>query len=106
MKKATAEQLILAATNYARYCEVKGTEKDYIKHPSTFLSAKEDYLDWLEPIEEEKPISSNRGNVRPFPKRPYEPARGNVIDDSGDKLARELEMLAAARCKKQQAEAN
>ena len=48
----TAENLILAAKHYAISCQQMGTEIRYIKHPSTFLSDKEDYKDYLEPPEQ------------------------------------------------------
>lgn len=46
--KAQPEELIKAAQNYANHCEMNGTETKYIKHPSTFLSDKLDYLDWID----------------------------------------------------------
>jgi hypothetical protein len=42
------ETLLQAAQNYATHCKIKGTDPDYIKHPSTFLSKKLDYEDWIE----------------------------------------------------------
>ncbi|GAB7387404.1 hypothetical protein BSNK01_12400 [Bacillaceae bacterium] len=52
VKEEDPETLILAAENYARYCEQNKTEQRYIKHPSTFLSDKLDYQDYLEPMED------------------------------------------------------
>jgi hypothetical protein len=61
IKETASDQLITAAENYAQHCKSKGIAPDYIKHPNTFLSAKKDYLDWLE--------SPKLDNITPFPTR-------------------------------------
>lgn len=41
------EELLMAARNYATQCKRLGTEKQYIKHPKTFLSDSRPFLDYL-----------------------------------------------------------
>ena len=41
------EELLTAARNYATQCKRLGTEKQYIKHPKTFLSDSRPFLDYL-----------------------------------------------------------
>ena len=41
-------ELIKAAKEYARECEENQTSEKYIKHPTTFLSDKFPFLDYLE----------------------------------------------------------
>ncbi|MBX6361973.1 MAG: hypothetical protein IRZ03_18105 [Acidobacterium ailaaui] len=53
IKEDSPDMLILCAQNYADSCKVKGTETEYIKHPSTFLSAKKDYADYISPLKTE-----------------------------------------------------
>lgn len=48
IRDETPENLIHAAQNYAKLCELHKTEERYIKHPSTFLSDKLDYQDYLD----------------------------------------------------------
>lgn len=56
-EKVSPGDLIQAARNYAEAMRLKGTELDYIKHPSTFLSGRarpyEEWIDW-KPTEAEK----------------------------------------------------
>lgn len=52
----TEDQLLTACKNYAAYCKQKGTEQQYIKHPSTFLSSNKDFVDYLEMPEEVAPV--------------------------------------------------
>lgn len=50
-------QLLEAAKNYAINCRRRKTEKEYIKHPKTFLSDSLPFLDYLpndEPIQDEQ----------------------------------------------------
>ena len=37
----------MAARNYTTQCKRLGTEKQYIKHPKTFLSDSRPFLDYL-----------------------------------------------------------
>lgn len=46
LKKDSFEYIMQCAMNYAKDCEYKGTEQQYIKHPSTFLE-KERYRDYF-----------------------------------------------------------
>lgn len=46
--KVSKDDLMKAAQNYAKYCEVDGTISKYIKHPSTFLGPNMDYTDWVD----------------------------------------------------------
>jgi hypothetical protein len=64
--QATAEQMLQAAKNYATYCEENRTETQYIKHPSTFLSDKLDYQDWLEPVKEQTPNPAEQSRQKVF----------------------------------------
>lgn len=43
----SAEELLTAAKNYAIQCKKQGTDKQYIKHPKTFLSDSRPFLDYL-----------------------------------------------------------
>lgn len=49
------EELLLAAQNYASKMIREKTEKQYIKHPSTFLSETTPFVDYL-PAREEEPV--------------------------------------------------
>lgn len=52
IKTYKPEQLIQCAKNYADYCKVMGTEESYIKHPSTFLSKRDEpFKDYIKPYE-------------------------------------------------------
>lgn len=53
------EQLIEAARKYAAECRRKGTEKDYIKHPKTFLSDSLPFIDYLPKREEQVTVTSD-----------------------------------------------
>ena len=56
------DDLIEAAKNYARDCRKRKTEKEYIKHPKTFLSDNLPFLDYLpknNTKSQEAPSSSN-----------------------------------------------
>lgn len=54
------EQLITAARNYAAECSKLRTQKEYIKHPKTFLSDALPFLDYLPKDQEKKqPTSDN-----------------------------------------------
>jgi hypothetical protein len=64
--QATPEQMMQAAKNYATYCEEKRIETQYIKHPSTFLSDKLDYQDWLEPVKEQTPNPAEQSRQKVF----------------------------------------
>lgn len=41
------EELLIAAKNYAESCRRKRTAEEYIKHPSTFLSANTPFIDYI-----------------------------------------------------------
>lgn len=47
-KTASKDDLIKAVQNYAKHCELQGTETRYTKHPSTFLGTNLDYEDWID----------------------------------------------------------
>jgi D-alanyl-D-alanine dipeptidase len=66
-KEISKENLMIAAQNYAKHCEIKGTDPDYIKYPSTFLSKKMDYQYWIEYKPEKQ---KSKSNVTPFPGKP------------------------------------
>lgn len=57
----SVEAIIEGTKNYAKYCEVKGTVKDYIKHPKTFLH-NDSFLDEYE-LELEQPKPKAYQNV-------------------------------------------
>ena len=48
----SAEDLLTAARNYAAQCRRQGTQKEYIKHPKTFLSDSLPFTDFLPKREE------------------------------------------------------
>lgn len=56
--RATVADLIRASQNYALYCEMNVDNKKYIKHPSTFLSEKLDYLDYVDWSPEDEKIKT------------------------------------------------
>ena len=59
------EQLIAAATNYAAQCRKQKTEKQYIKHPKTFLSDTMPFLDFL-PKQQSIMVSATVTNENPY----------------------------------------
>lgn len=61
VKKVSKDDLLKAAQNYAKHCEIEGTIQKFIKHPSTFLGSNLDYQDWTN-YQPEQPKS----NVVPF----------------------------------------
>ncbi len=85
------DQLIQAARNYAD--AKRGTERDYIKHPSTFLSRDRPFADWIEPTEAALVRAEEERADRPIP----------VVTDREAYLAelerkrREVERIRAAR---------
>lgn len=52
------EELKQAATEYARACERQHTEKQYIKHPKTFLGATTPFEDYLKKSEKKDEVIS------------------------------------------------
>lgn len=76
---ASNEELELAATNYTKHCNEKGTEMQYRKHPATFLGPAEPWRDWVHPVVEKDPpkpeerrpgVPQYRRRVCPDPKCP------------------------------------
>lgn len=65
------DDLIEAAKNYARDCRKRKTEKEYIKHPKTFLSDNLPFLDYL-------PKNNTKSQEAPSSSNPFEEWR----DDS------------------------
>lgn len=61
------EELITAARNYADQCKAKKTEKDYIKHPKTFLSDTMPFLDFLP----KRGVESGGGDIAADGKNPF-----------------------------------
>ena len=55
------EELIQSAKNYAAECRSRRTEKEYIKHPKTFLSDSLSFTDYL-PKNDDKPKTQQSGN--------------------------------------------
>lgn len=55
----TPERLLQACINYAKECKRLGTEKQFIKHPKTFLSDKRPYEDYID-YPEDKPNGQAR----------------------------------------------
>lgn len=63
-QETTADEVLLAAKHYAVYCQEKGLELEYIKHPSTFLSNKLDYEDWvIPPVKQQKKSSEPKSDL-------------------------------------------
>lgn len=42
--------MIIAAANYAKYCQDKGTDIKFIKHPATFIGVDRTYEEFIEGI--------------------------------------------------------
>ncbi|WP_134682535.1 hypothetical protein [Brevibacillus migulae] len=66
------EELILAATNYAKKCKADKTEERYMMHPSTFLGPNDKYVDYLSPQPEQKEK----------PDKPADPRRKPLVDEN------------------------
>ena len=63
----TAEELLTAATNYAKQCKKKGTNPDFIRHGKTFLNETTWFLELLPKNEADgDPVNSPSSN--PFEK--------------------------------------
>lgn len=62
------EELLEAAKAYAAQCRKQKTEKEFIKHPKTFLSDSLPFLDYL-PKKGPEPPASQTGN--PFEQNPF-----------------------------------
>jgi len=62
----TPEELQEAAKNYALKVVRDKTEKQYIKHPKTFLSDTEPFVDFLPKKSEQKPDESSNDEENPF----------------------------------------
>lgn len=62
-KKESPERLIKAAQNYARVCRQRRTEVEFIKHPATFLSKKDEH--WLEWVEKPPELPGQRAGRAP-----------------------------------------
>lgn len=60
------EELLEAAKNYALQCIRLGTEKQYIKHPKTFLSDSRPFLDYLPKQEAQAPKEDPLPMENPF----------------------------------------
>lgn len=58
-------ELLEAAKNYATDCRRRKTEKEYIKHPKTFLSDSLPFLDYLPKKEAPQELQEGQG-VNPF----------------------------------------
>lgn len=58
----SAEDLLTAAQNYANRCRRLRTEKQYIKHPKTFLSDSTPFVDFIP----KKPVQTEADNGLPF----------------------------------------
>jgi len=57
------DELITAAKSYATACKRLGTDKQYIKHPKTFLSDSLPFRDYLpNEREQEKPTTPEGSN--------------------------------------------
>ena len=93
IKEESPETLILCAKNYADVCKAKGTAIEYIKHPSTFLSAKKDYEDYLSPLKTE------------YTQKNPEPSRGPRLElvQTTDEEAKWLEEMARRQRERNQA---
>ena len=59
------EELLEAAKTYASKVARERTEKQYIKHPKTFLSSSEPFVDYL-PKQETKPITVGTNEDDPY----------------------------------------
>ncbi len=60
------EELLRAAKNYAHQCKKLGTQKEYIKHPKTFLSESLPFLDFLPKREQPQPSEQLPDTSNPF----------------------------------------
>lgn len=59
-------ELLEAAKNYALQCRRQNTEKQYIKHPKTFLGDSTPFLDYLPKQKEPPPDPGGPGRSNPF----------------------------------------
>lgn len=59
------DDLIQAAKNYASECRSRGTEKEYIKHPKTFLSDSLPFVDYIPKTKNQDPVKPQSGG-NPF----------------------------------------
>ena len=59
-------ELLEAAKNYALQCRRQNTEKQYIKHPKTFLGDSTPFLDYLPKQKEPPPDPDGPGGSNPF----------------------------------------
>lgn len=59
-------ELMEAAKNYAAQCKKLKTEKQYIKHPKTFLSDSQPFLDYLPKNKVQPPADTVPDNKNPF----------------------------------------
>ncbi len=60
------EELLTAARNYSSVCKKQKTDKEYIKHPKTFLSDSLPFLDYLPKKTAEQPTIISGQNENPF----------------------------------------
>ncbi len=60
------KELIEAAKNYAIQCKKLGTQKEYIKHPKTFLSDSLPFLDYIPKKPETAPETTPPDGSNPF----------------------------------------
>lgn len=60
------DELIEAAGAYADQCRKLKTDKEYIKHPKTFLSDSLPFLDFLPKREEQRPVAGAPDGGNPF----------------------------------------
>lgn len=67
------EELLRAAKNYAHQCKKLGTQKEYIKHPKTFLSESLPFLDFLPKREQPQPSEQLPDTSNPFAEYREEP---------------------------------
>ncbi|SFT03711.1 hypothetical protein [Marininema halotolerans] len=85
LKSSSYSELMMATQNYAQECERLGTEPNFIKHPSTFLSDKLDYQDYLDPPEQQKTEKPEERRARlEREKRDREVAFNRWMADGGD----------------------
>ncbi len=60
------DELLRAAKNYAYQCKKQGTQKEYIKHPKTFLSESLPFLDYLPKREKTQTVEQLPDTSNPF----------------------------------------
>jgi hypothetical protein len=75
----SADDLILAAENYARDCRARGAELQYIKHPATFLGPSKPYEEWIKPVQDRQTSKDDCRKSKDKPQNPPDPPKPSYL---------------------------